>query len=263
VEAEELRAIFDRQCRGTVPDLPAGASVERMGPLVCLHGFDGGGFVDYRDLGGLDGTKLDELVSRCVQSFAERGEQFEWKVFGHDLPADLTERLVAAGFVPEERETVVIAGAAEVAGEPRLPDGVLLREVVAREDLDRIARFEESIWHDERLWLADMLESERAVDPDALTIVVAEAAGEIVCAGWVRFTAGTDFASLWGGGTAPAWRGRGIYRATVAYRASLALERGFRFLQVDASDDSRPILERLGFVPVTTTTPYVWSPPSD
>jgi hypothetical protein len=29
---------------------------------------------------------------------------------------------------------------------------------------------------------------------------------------------------------------------------------------VDASDDSRPILERLGFVAVTTTTPYVWSP---
>jgi hypothetical protein len=30
---------------------------------------------------------------------------------------------------------------------------------------------------------------------------------------------------------------------------------------VDASDDSRPILERLGFVAVTTTTPCVWSPP--
>ena len=30
----------------------------------------------------------------------------------------------------------------------------------------------------------------------------------------------------------------------------------------DASDDSRPILERLGFVPVTATTPYIWSPPT-
>jgi hypothetical protein len=51
-----------------------------------------------------------------------------------------------------------------------------------------------------------------------------------------------------------------IYKATVAYRANLAAERGFRYLEVDASDDSRPILERLGFVPVTTTTPYVWRP---
>ena len=44
------------------------------------------------------------------------------------------------------------------------------------------------------------------------------------------------------------------------YRANLAAERGFRLLEVDASDDSRPILERLGFVPVTTTTPFIWSP---
>jgi GNAT superfamily N-acetyltransferase len=100
------------------------------------------------------------------------------------------------------------------------------------------------------------------VDPEAITIVVADAGGEVVCAAWVRFAKGTDFATLWGGGTLPAWRGRGIYRAIVAYRANLAAARGFRYLQVDASDDSRPILERLGFVPVTTTTPFIWSPPS-
>ena len=130
-----------------------------------------------------------------------------------------------------------------------------------RADLDRIATMEEAIWGDDRRWLADSLEAERAVDPDALTIVVAEAADTVVCAAWVRFVRGTEFATLWGGGTLPEWRGRGIYGAVVAYRASLAAQRGFRYLQVDASDDSRPILERLGFVAVTTTTPFVWSPP--
>ena len=43
----------------------------------------------------------------------------------------------------------------------------------------------------------------------------------------------------------------------------MAVDRGFRYIEVDASSDSRPILERLGFVAVTTTTPYVWSPTSD
>src|SRR5205814_6574322 len=100
-----------------------------------------------------------------------------------------------------------------------------------------------------------------AADPHALTIVVVEAEDAVVSAGWVRFARGTDFASLWGGSTLPAWRGRGIYRATVAHRAQLTAERGFRYLVVDASDDSRPILERLGFIAVTTTTPYIWSPP--
>jgi ribosomal protein S18 acetylase RimI-like enzyme len=262
VRADRLRAAFDEQLRGRIPDpLPAGAEAEREGPLILLHGLDGGGFVDYRDLGGLEGEALDGLIRRCIGSFADRGEPFEWKVFGHDLPADLPERLEAAGFIPEERETVVIAEAAGIAGEPQLPDGVVLHEVEARADFDRIARFAESIWGDgDRTWLADMLASERAADPDSLTVRVVEADGEIVCAGWVRFAAGTDFASLWGGGTAPSWRRQGIYRALVADRARLAAERGFRFVQVDAMDTSRPILERLGFVAVTTTTPYIWSP---
>lgn len=78
----------------------------------------------------------------------------------------------------------------------------------------------------------------------------------------MRFPSGTDFVTLWGGATLPAWRGRGIYRALVARRASLAQERGRRYIEVDAFDDSRPILERPGFVAVTTTTPYVWTPPA-
>ena len=61
--------------------------------------------------------------------------------------------------------------------------------------------------------------------------------------------------------TLAAWRGRGIYRALVAVRARRAVARGVRYLQVDASDDSAPILRRLGFGAVTTTTPYVWTPP--
>ena len=74
----------------------------------------------------------------------------------------------------------------------------------------------------------------------------------------MRFHSGTDFASLWGGSTLPSRRRQGIYRALVGRRATLAAERGYRYLQVDASPDSRPILERLGLRVLTTTTPYVW-----
>jgi GNAT superfamily N-acetyltransferase len=168
--------------------------------------------------------------------------------------------LLAAGFEREELETIVIARVAHVAAAPVLPDGVSLREVTERRDLDRIARMEETVWDLEHSWLAEMIEGERAADPASISVVVAEAGADVVCAAWIRFAAGTEFASLWGGATLPEWRGRGIYRATVAHRANLAADRGFRYLEVDASDDSRPILERLGFAPVTTTTPFVWSP---
>jgi GNAT superfamily N-acetyltransferase len=265
-DVPELLAAYDAQVRDRVPDpLPEGVTVERDGPLVRFFGMGSRGFVVYRDLGGLDGAELDELIARQVHVFAERGEAFEWKQHGHDRPDDLAQRLLAAGFVTEETETVVIAPVAAIASEPRLPEDVTLREVTSRADFVRIAGLEQAVWgdHGQESWLVEMLESERTVDPDAITIVAAEAGATVVCAAWIRFELGTEFATLWGGATLPEWRRRGIYRATVTHRANIAAERGFRYLEVDASDDSRPILERLGFRAVTTTTPYVWSPPGD
>ena len=262
----ELLTAYDAQLRVHVPDpLPSGVTLERDGPLLRFFGLFGEGnrgFVCYRDLEGLHGHELDELIARQIRVFADRGEQFEWKLHGHDRPQDLAHRLRAADFVPEDEETVLIARVEDIATRPLLLDGVVLREVTERSDLDRIAAFEQAAWGDgdEHTWIADSLEAERMADPQGLSIIVAEADGAIVSAGWVRFQDRTDFATLWGGATLQEWRGRGIYRATVAHRANLAAERGFRILEVDASSDSRPILERLGFSAVTTTTPYVWSP---
>jgi GNAT superfamily N-acetyltransferase len=260
----ELLARYDAQLRAVVPDpLPEGLRVERDGPLSRFTGYGNGGGIEYRHLGGIEGAELDELIARQVNVFADRGEAFEWKLHGHDRPADLSARLIAQGFVPEDLDTVVIAPVAEVAGDVALPDGVSVREVRERADLERIGAMEEAIWHDGRTgWLADSLEAEQVADPHAITIVVAESASEFVCAGWVRFVSGTDFATLWGGGTLPGWRRRGLYRALVTHRANLAADRGVRYLQVDASSESRPILERLGFITVTTTTPFVWTPPA-
>ena len=264
-DVSELLSAYDAQLRGHVPErLPREVTVERDGPLVRYVGLGNRGFVGYRDLEGLEGARLDELIGRQVRLFAERGEPFEWKLHSHDRPPDLPRRLRLAGFVAEDEETVVIASVEAVAGRPLLPEGVSLREVTDRNDLDRIAEFEQNAWGDgeDRGWLAESLDAERTADPEGLRIVVAEAGDAIVCAGWVRFEHGTDFATLWGGTTLPTWRGRGIYRALVAYRAGLAAKRGFRFVEVDASSASRPILERLGFSAVTTTTPYIWSPPT-
>jgi GNAT superfamily N-acetyltransferase len=119
---------------------------------------------------------------------------------------------------------------------------------------------ENRVWDEDHGYLADTLEGQQAADPDSLTVVLADAGEVTVCAGWIRYERGSEFGTLWGGGTLPDWRGRGIYRALVAHRAKLAVARGRRYIEVDASDDSRPILERLGFDAVTATTPYVWSP---
>ena len=252
---------YDEQMRGAPPSPPAGVTYERDGPLLRIVGQFRGFVSAPRDV-GVRGAGLDRLIARQRDYFAARGEAVEWKTRAHDEPADLTERLRAAGFVPEERETVLIGLTAEMATEPVVPDGVVIRRVTTDAGMRRIAAMESAVWEQDWTWLGEDLIGRVAAAPSEIAVFAAEAGGKVVSAAWLVFRAGTDFAGLWGGSTLREWRGRGIYRALVATRARLAEARGFRYLHVDASDDSAPILRRLGFRAVTSTTPYVWRPPA-
>lgn len=255
-----LLATYDEQMRGAPRNLPAGVTWEQDGPLVRVVGKFRGFVSAPRDV-GVGGAELDRLIERQRDYFAARNEAVEWTTCGHDLPEDLPDRLLAAGFLPEDQETILIATAAELPAAATLPDGVRIREVTAAPDLRRIATMESAVWDQDMSWLGHDLIGRVAAAPDDTTILVAEADGEVVSAAWMVVNPGTEFAGLWGGSTLPAWRGKGIYRALVAARTELAIARDIRYLQVDASDDSAPILRRLGFHAVTTTTPYVWTPP--
>ncbi|QUX25682.1 GNAT family N-acetyltransferase [Nocardiopsis sp. MT53] len=256
-----MLAFYDAHVRALPDPLPAGVTAEHDGPLVRLLGGHRGFVAAPADL-RVDGADLDRLIARQRDRFAGLGQAVEWKTHGHDLPADLTGRLRAAGFEPEEEETVMIAPAEDVAAEPVPPEGVVLRRVEERADLERIAAFQGRVWGDDRSWVADDLAAQLAANPRGTVVLVAEAGEEVVCAARLEARPEEGHAGLWGGSTLPEWRGRGIYRATVAERARLAVAMGVRYLQVDASPDSAPILRRLGFTAVTTTTPYVWTPPA-
>jgi GNAT superfamily N-acetyltransferase len=250
---------YDQQMRGVPPTPAAGVAHEQDGPVLRIVGERRGLVTGPRDL-GVEGVALDALIARQRDFFAARGEAVEWKTRAHDRPECIVERLVKAGFTAEETETVMIGLASDHAAEPILPAGVVLREVSAPADLRRIAAMESRVWDTDMGWLADDIAARLATAPDDLTVLVAERDRQVVSAAWLAYHPGTHFASLWGGSTLATWRGHGIYRALVAERARQAATRGVRYLQVDASDGSRPILARLGFHAVTTTTPYLWTP---
>ncbi|MFI9050964.1 GNAT family N-acetyltransferase [Streptomyces sp. NPDC053427] len=258
--AAAYRAAYDTQLRAR-GFAPGRAGTERIGPVLRRVQPGQGGLILYRDLGGLDGPELDAFIAAQRDHFAALGQPVEWKYHGHDLPADLPERLRAAGFTPGERETVVIGEAATAAAEPRLPEGVRLREVSTGAGFARIRALAEEVWGGDWSWLPPaMTEWVSGADDPCTVLAVESPDGEVVSAAWARFHTGTDFASLWGGATLPGWRGRGLYRTLVGARAALAVRRGFRYVQVDALETSRPILARLGLVPAATTTPYIWRP---
>jgi GNAT superfamily N-acetyltransferase len=256
LDAAALLAAYDDQIRPSeFANLEPGLFAEKDGPVVRVVGRRQGFVSSVPDL-GVDGAELDALIARQRDFFAARGEAMEWKTRGHDLPASLPDRLLVAGFVAEPRETVVIGVAADMAVDPVLPATLRLRQVNEEADFCRIAEMESTVWGMDLGWMVDDLMTRRSY----CTVLVAEADEQVVSAAWLVVKERTEFGGLWGGSTLAEWRGRGIYRALVARRAQLAVDRGIRYLQVDASDDSRPILQRLGFIPVTTTTPYVWTP---
>lgn len=203
------------------------------------------------------GDDPDHWIARQVAFFGDRGEKVEWKTYSYDEPADLTARLSAAGFVAEEDETLLLGDVVGLVHDVALPDGVSLRQVSSDADLARVDELMVAIWGSGRG--EGSLAAEMRANPDALDVVVVEESpdGPALCAAWLRYTPGSDFASMWGGSTLPEWRRRGLYRATVSYRAALAQQRGYRYMRLDTSPDSRPILERLGLQAVATTTPYV------
>ena len=182
----------------------------------------------------------------------------EWKLYDYDQPADSAERLLAAGFAAGDEELMLVAESAAIDSDVRLPDGVRLDRVTGTAGVEAMVAVHDLAFAGHpSAELGERLVTQLREAPELVQMVLAMAGDEPVSAARVEFIPGTDFAGLWGGGTVPAWRGRGIFRALVAYRAGLAAARGYRYLQVDALPASLPILERLGFKPAAATTPYV------
>ncbi len=258
----DLLRIYDAQLRRDARARPPDR-IDRDGHVVRYLGAQDGSWeaVIWADL---DESTADAEIARQREFFAGRGRRFEWKHHAHDKPADLPERLLAAGLQKEDDEAVMVAETASIASEPALPEGIRLVPVVDAAGVDLVVQVHRDVFGTDHSWLRAEMMARIEADRDSLTptgaAVVAMAGDHPVCSARVEFHEGTDFASLWGGGTLPQWRGRGIYRALVSYRASLAAQHSYRYLQVDAMPDSQPILERLGFVRLTTTTPYVWGP---
>jgi GNAT superfamily N-acetyltransferase len=266
----ELLTTFDRQIRRR-PGPEVGFEVElvtdpapvlRMTPTATDASWGGGVF--WCDL---DESNADAAIAAAVEHFRPFGREFEWKHYGYDEPRDLTDRLAAAGLAPDEEEALVVGEVAVVrerlASAPD-PVGITIRRL--RTDADGgaadwqgINDLGRAVWDEDTTDMNRTVAAAIAADPQATSMWLAVAEdGTVVCAARANFHEGTDFASLWGGSTLEEYRGRGIYKALVSRRADEAAERGYRFLQVDASPDSRPILERLGLRTLTSTTPWMW-----
>ena len=245
----DLLAAYDEQVRRRpAPDTPDDV-VEYADGVVRVVSATGWSGVTYADLGGRD---ADAAIAAQI---ARLPGTWEWKHYDHDAPPDLAERLLAAGFEPEEPETLMVADLERVALDAPPPPGIDVRTPGADGVADLVAVLDAVFGGDH----TDHGAAVRAgLERGTVVPVVAYDGATPVAAARLELNVGTDFAGLWGDSTLPSHRGRGIFRALVARRAAIAREHGFRYLQADAMETSRPLFDRLGFATLTTTTPYIW-----
>jgi ribosomal protein S18 acetylase RimI-like enzyme len=242
MDAASILARFDAEIRA---DPPAEVGVERVWADGVLRTVGAYNFIGWWTFGAADAL---EAVRREATFFRTTGVQ--WKVWGHDGPANLAGALAAAGFEEEGPETFLVLDTDAVSPAFEAPAGIEVREVKDSAGAADLVAVGEAAFGRDEPWRLEQLIG-RLGDPTQ-ALFVAYDGGVPVSSGRLELAPGKAFAGLYGGGTRPDYQGRGVYRALVAARAAEARRRGHRYLTVDARETSRPILERIGFHPLTT-----------
>jgi GNAT superfamily N-acetyltransferase len=255
----EILPLFDREQRQEV--MYPGILRREVTPYVIRHiqanPKHGTSMVIYSRL---TAAKADEVIRSEVAYFESIGRDFEWKVYDHDTPSDLRERLQAFGFEIGEQEAVMVLDLNEAPDVLLQPVTHDVRRITDPTQIEDIASVQQQVWPDKDFsaWLAHELGRNLRETPEHISIYAAYADGQPVSSAWITYHQGSQFAGLWGGATLPDYRQRGIYTALVSARLQEARQRGVRFLTIDASPMSRPIVQKHGFKFLTNTYPCKW-----
>jgi GNAT superfamily N-acetyltransferase len=257
---DELLALYDQEQRFEV--LFPGFRREVRGPVVCYLDTTPTGDANFILYSQLTADNADEVIQAEVDYFQKNGRSCEWKLYDHDTPADLRQRLEAHGFTIGEEEAIMALDLSQAPDILLQPTPIDVRRLTDPADVAQVVAIEEAVWGGDRSSWGDRLVAEMRDVPDYLSIYVAYVAGDPACAGWLNFPANSKFASLWGGSTKPQYRKQGLYTAVLAARVQEAIQRGYRFLTIDASPMSRPIVAKHGFQLLTLAYEANWHPTS-
>jgi GNAT superfamily N-acetyltransferase len=201
---------------------------------------------------------VEGLVARAKLWFSERGRtDFLWFLGPSSTPSDIIGQLSELGATFMRNCTAMTMDRA-----PEPVPGVVVKKVESASEFLQVRRI---MFADEQT--GDLTAEQEAELLDRNDVAwaavqamdgtrcnfLAFADDEPVAAGGLQL-GDQGFAVLAGSATLPKARGRGCYRALVHRRWLVAQEAGCGHLAIQASDNSAPILARIGFVPHASLT---------
>ena len=202
---------------------------------------------------------LDAVIAKEVAFFDNQGMAFEWKVYDTDRPKRIGAALTAQGFVRGEAEAFMVLDLEKAPASLFAPTDLVVTQVSGAQGVADMASVQnQAFGFDSDFDTANQEAILTALthEPDNHSLYVIYQDGIPVSTARQTFLPNSPFSGLWGGSTLPAYRGKGCYTALLHRRALDAKQRGIQYLTIDASDMSRPIVEKVGFEWVTTTYPY-------
>jgi GNAT superfamily N-acetyltransferase len=199
----------------------------------------------------VDGAGADRRIAEVAAEVRATGRPFAWCVGPASTPADLSDRLAAAGLPVAERETAMQLPLAGFA--PPAPAGLTVRVAAAGAARADFAAVVAANWDPPNESARRLLAALPADGPS--TALVGYAGGEPVCTALLVDAAGVS--GLYMVCTLAAHRGRGYGTAVTA--AALARAR-HPVAVLQASPLGEPVYRRLGFRPAGGFAEHTVSP---
>ncbi|EPJ54423.1 MAG: hypothetical protein OFPI_06700 [Osedax symbiont Rs2] len=212
-----------------------------------------GSFIGYFDSNDQD---IDAIIASEIDYFKKMQRSFEWKTYDLDLPQDMGKRLEAHGFIADQPESFMLLDLRSRLATCTNTDVCV--EVVDRAGITDAISVQEAVWGGDLSDKLNHLVLTGQQNPENLTVYVIYQDDIPVSSAWIMYNDNSPFAGIWGGSTLPQYRGRGYYSALLNKRISDAKQRGMKYLCIDASEMSRPIVARHGFEFICYTTPYIY-----
>lgn len=199
----------------------------------------------------------DTVIQTVRDQFAAWNKAFGWMVSDSTTPADMAQRLQAAGFA----KAFELAGMSLNVNHPITTNPtVRVRRAVASD-----AALISDLFH--RAYpmpksVSESLVSNWQPTRDMKYLAYVEGVDEPVAVASQTYFLDKPIALLGGAATLPEYRGWGIYTSLVAHRLKSAGDDGKQIAVIPATrGTSAPICQKLGFAERCSMEIYAWAPP--
>jgi len=254
MNTKEIMALYNRHERMHI-SIPGWVTHSEPSLIKSVSPDQDGSFISYFQF---NAHRANHVINQQISFFSRSRKNFEWKVYDTDKPKSICRSLLNNGFYEDEEESFMVLDLHQLSAIPdqqkhcieandaeRIRDAISVKQIQLRDDCDGYYRH---------------LINLKQQRPESIKIYVIYQDGEPVSSAWITFNSPlSPFAGIWGGSTIREFRGRGHYQSLLKQRIRDASMAGKRFLSIDASEMSRPIVEKYGFKVVTKTTPYMFN----